>query len=220
MGSRVLFLIPFIAVCLMCGAEARQSASQTLAGVNKHQVLAAAGQAVAEDGFDVDEYKPSSGLIATAWQDSPRRSLRYEILVEPASTEMPRNAVTVTITASARNRQIGGWSPEYPIVALASDLLEEITDRTGEATAKTTKRRQRPKCQNTDECPAGKHCVAGWCFAECVSSDKCKEGEKCDDRGRCIPVPRSPVPLISTPPHPPAVSATPDAGPATSEVTK
>ncbi len=220
MGSRVLFLIPLLAVCLMCGAEMTQSASQTLAGVSKQQVLAAAGQAIAEDGFDVDEYEPASGAMATAWQNSPRRSLRYEILVESAPTEIPKNAVTVTITASARDRQISGWSPEYPIVALASDLLEEIADRTGEATTKTTKRRQRPKCRNTDECPSGKHCVSGWCFAECASDDKCKEREKCDDRGRCIPVPRSPIPLISTPPHPPAISATPDAGPATGEVAK
>ncbi len=229
MVLRRLSMLMVGVLCLTCGITAKQNATQTLAGVSRQQALAAAGKALADEGFDVDEIEPGAGFMATTWEEGPRRSFRYEIVVEHASqvaVDNPRGAVTITIAANARDRLIDGWSQEYPMASKASNLLDNIVQLSTEETGKTKARRSRPRCKRSDECDEGKHCAAGFCLAECKADDECGEGERCDKRGRCIPVPRVPESLIEKPPHPPRRSiesekpGLPDAGAASGEVAR
>ncbi|MCP4676875.1 MAG: hypothetical protein GY854_15440 [Deltaproteobacteria bacterium] len=228
MVLRKLSMLAVGILCLTCGITAKQNATQTLAGVSRQQALAAAEKALADEGFDVDELEPGAGFLATTWKESPRRSIRYEIVVEHApqvAVDNPRAALTISIAANARDRNIDGWSPEYPVASKASNLLDDIIGLTTEETGQIRQRRSRPKCKRSDDCDEGRHCAAGFCLAECKADEGCGENERCDKKGRCIPVPRVPESLIEKPPHPPRpteseIPGAPDAGTASGEVTK
>ncbi|MCP4607499.1 MAG: hypothetical protein GY845_02120 [Planctomycetes bacterium] len=216
-GANLPILVSAL-ICLTCGFEAKQNAAQTFAGITQYQALTLAGGALAEQGFDVEEFKPRAGQLTTAWLDSPRKSIRYEISAVPKRQWdgiQPPTAVTVTVKAMARDRLIKGWSPEYPIASRASDLLDDIADLASDQTVKSRPRRPRPACRRSDDCPDGKHCVSGLCFSECTSDNMCNSDEKCDSRGRCIPAAPLPVsePSASEATEPKTSESVADAGP-------
>lgn len=203
-------------LCLGCDLGIQQrSATKTLTGVSTSKVASAAQGVLVEEGFDLAAVSSSSGFVRTAWRESPRRQLMFTVSTEKVADEEGnelRGVRRITVQGFARDRLVGGWSDEYQTDHRIDELLGAIADRlTDPADAQvrvrcSTGAPPKDKCASSTDCPSGKHCAGGACVSECGDDSGCAEGERCDDRGRCL-MPPAPSPA----PEPqPAASADTD----------
>lgn len=199
-----------------CGVDAHQKASRTLTGVTQQHVLIAAQHTLADKGLDVEELDFEKGVLKSSWDKKIRKQFQYDVSVLPQG-ETPEasgrtlgggaeaQTVVITVAATAREKVVGGWSDPIPAsTEQANELLDDIVELsierfdpgTVEITTVTT-----PKCSAPADCPIGQHCGSGRCVQECVANTDCESGNRCDDRGRCIPPEPPPCPTSSAEPE-------------------
>lgn len=183
-------------LCLGCDLGVQQrSATKTLTGVSASRVASAAQGVLVEEGFDLVAVSSSSGFVRTAWREGPRRQLMFTVSTDEVADEEGnelKGVRRITVHGFARDRLVGGWSEEYQTDHRIDELLGAIADRlTDPADAQvrvrcSTGAPPKDKCASSAECPSGKHCAGRACVSECEDDAGCAEGERCDDKGRCL----------------------------------
>lgn len=189
-----------LAGCLLLAAscvKAPQNAKQTIAGMEQTQVLIAAQHALAEEGYDVEEFDAEKGLLKTEWKKREQGQIQYEIQVSPRG-EAAVSMLEVSVTAKSKKKTTNGWSEPQDastgdLESILKDIVEMVVSRyiPGETALSTP---VQPKCESTEGCTPGMHCASGLCVSECTAASDCETGNICDPNGRCIPEPPPPCP--------------------------